>query len=78
MIPSDSRAVVENINTGKKARRRTQQNQQGGIVSIEMPIHLSKLMLVCGRCDGPTRPQVSYLDDGTKIRKCRNCTEVIE
>ena len=34
IFPGESRALVENINLVKKARRRTQQNQQGGIAHI--------------------------------------------
>ena len=46
----DKKALVEAINTVKKHRRSTRQDQQGGIVSIEMPISLSNLMLLCKHC----------------------------
>ena len=77
VFPFESRAIVENINLVKKARRRTQQNQKGGIVDIEAPIHLSNLMLVCKQCNKPTRFRVSILKDGTKIRECKKCGAVI-
>ena len=41
IFPEDYRALVENINMVKKAKRRTQQDQKGGIISIESSIHLS-------------------------------------
>lgn len=73
IFPTESRALIENTNLVKKARRRTQQDQKGGIVSIEAPIHLSNLMVVCKQCDRPRRFRISILKDGTRIRECKNC-----
>ncbi len=67
VFTADARVLVENINLVKKARRRTQQNQQGGIVDIEAPVHLSNVMLICKQCNKPTRFRVSVLKDGDKI-----------
>jgi large subunit ribosomal protein L24 len=77
ILTSKSRAVVENLNVVKKARRRTKQDQQGGIVSIEASIHLSNLMLVCKQCDRPVKFKVSILKDGAKIRECKKCGATI-
>ncbi len=71
------RALVEGINLAKKHKRQTRQDQQGGIVSIEMPIALGNIMLVCKHCDRPTRVGFSILKDGTKSRVCKACKEVI-
>ena len=77
IFPHESRAVVENINLVKKARRRTQQNQKGGIVDIEAAIHLSNVMIICKQCDKPTRFRVTVLKDGAKIRECKKCGAAI-
>lgn len=77
VFTGEGRALVENINLVKKARRRTQQNQQGGIVDIEAPVHLSNIMLVCKQCNKPTRFKVSVLKDGAKIRECKKCGAAI-
>ena len=77
VFPSSSRALVENLNLVKKARRRTQQNQKGGIADIEAAIHLSNLMLVCKHCNKPSRFRVSIMKDGTKIRECKKCKAAI-
>ena len=55
VYPGQNRAVVESINVYKKAQRKTQQNQQGGFVDIELPIHLSNLMLIDKKSNKPTR-----------------------
>ena len=46
-LPQKQRVVVEKVNIVKKALRPTQQNPQGGISSVEAPIHVSNVMLVC-------------------------------
>lgn len=71
------RAIVEGINLVKKHRRRTQQDPQGGVVSIESPLRLSNVMLLCKNCNRPTRTGFSLLKDGTKTRICRECKEAI-
>ena len=69
--------VISKINIVKK-HQRARQNEQGGIIEKEAPLHQSKLMLVCPKCDSPTRPKTDVLGDKTKVRTCRNCSEPIE
>ncbi len=65
------RAVVEGLNMVKKAVKQRKQNEKGGITSIEAPLSVSKLMIVCKKC-GPTR--IGYKIDGeAKKRVCRTC-----
>lgn len=71
------RALVEAINLVKKHKRQARQDQQGGIVSIEAPISVANLMLVCKSCSKPVRVGFSVLKDNTKVRVCRSCKEAI-
>lgn len=77
ILPSRLKAIVEGINLVKKHRRKTQQEQTGGIVSIEAPISISNLMLLCRHCNRPARVGLKVSSDGTKTRFCRACKEVI-
>ena len=77
IYPVERRALVENTNLVKKAKRKTQQDQKGGIISIECPIHLSNLMLVCKQCDRPVRFRTNIMKDGAKIRECKKCGAAI-
>jgi large subunit ribosomal protein L24 len=77
VISQTKRAVVEGINLAKKHKRQTRQDQQGGIVSIEMPISVSNLALFCKHCERPSRVGFSILKDGAKSRFCKSCKEVI-
>lgn len=72
-----SKALVEGINYVKKHTRKTQQDQQGGIVQRENPIHISNLSLVCPKCARPVRIGRKVMGDGTKARICKKCGEII-
>ena len=76
-LPRRERVVVEKVNVAKKAMRPTQQNPQGGIVSIEMPIHVSNVMLVCPECKQPTRVGISR-ETGKRVRMCKKCGKPID
>lgn len=71
------RAIVEGLNMLKKHKRKTQQDQQGGIVSIEAPINISNLMLFCKNCSRGSRAGFILLKDGVKSRVCKRCKEPI-
>ena len=77
IFPVVSKAIVENINLVKKSKRRTQQDQKGGIIDIEAPIHLSNLMLVDKQSNSPSRFKVEITKDGTKIRLSKKSGAVI-
>ena len=71
-LPSEGKVVVEGVAVAKKAVKPNQQNQQGGIVSQEMPIDASNVNLVCPKCGKRTR--VGHKADGkNKLRVCKKC-----
>ncbi|VAX37182.1 LSU ribosomal protein L24p (L26e) [hydrothermal vent metagenome] len=76
-FPKQNRVIVEHINMVKKAQRRTQENQEGGFVDIERPIHLSNVMLWDKKTKSPTRFGISILKDGSKVRISKKSGEVI-
>ena len=76
-FPQNNVVLVEGVNFVKKCMRRTQQDQKGGIIEKEAPLHASNVMVVCKRCDKPVRVGASFLKDGSKARICRICKEVL-
>lgn len=74
---SQKRALVEGINLFKKHKRKTRQDQQGGIVTIESPISLFNLMFFCKHCSKPVRIGFKTDKDGTKVRFCKSCKEAV-
>jgi len=76
--PKDEKVIVEGINFIKKHSRAKGQARQAGIIDLEAPMHVSKVMYLCDKCDKPTRIGFRRLDDGRKVRYCRTCDEVID
>lgn len=77
-LPSKQRVVVEKVNMVKKAMRPTQQNPQGGIMSVEAPIHVSNVMVICPECKQPTRVSHRVNVAGKKVRVCKKCGKDID
>jgi large subunit ribosomal protein L24 len=69
--------VVENVNMITKNSKPSQKNPRGGQIKMEAPIHASNAMLVCPSCGKPTRIARAFLDNGSKVRVCKKCGEVI-
>ncbi len=79
VFTKDSRVIVEGVNIIKRHTKPSQKNQQGGIVEKEAPIKVSNVMVICGKCTKPTRVGFKILEDGAKVRVCKNqeCGEII-
>ncbi|MBD3379229.1 MAG: 50S ribosomal protein L24 [Candidatus Omnitrophica bacterium] len=77
IYPDVDKAIVQGVNFAKKHARRTRQDQQGGIITREAPIHVSNLSVVCKGCSRSTRVGVDILNDGSKVRYCKKCKEVL-
>jgi large subunit ribosomal protein L24 len=77
MIPAENRAVVRGVNIAKRHTKQTA-GQEGGIVSKEMPIHVSNLALRDPKDGKPTRVGYKTLADGKKVRVAKRSGEVID
>ena len=75
VLRSTNKVIVQGVNMGKKTLKKRSQQDQGGIIELEMPIHISNVMLV-GKKSGLTR--VGYKMDGDKkVRIGRKGGEVL-
>ncbi len=75
VFPDQDKVLVEKINMVKKTRRKTQQDQQGGFVDIEVPMHISNVMLMDKKTNKPTRFGVKILKDGSRVRVSKKSGE---
>ena len=66
--------LVEGLNKIKR-HTRARGNEPGGILEKEAPIHVSNVMVYCGRCRKPVRTKITILEDGKKTRVCVKCGE---
>ena len=66
VLTDKDRVVVQGVNVRTKHLKPNQQRQQGGIVRVEMPIHISNVSPVV---DGKaSRVRFETRDDGSKVR----------
>jgi large subunit ribosomal protein L24 len=77
VYPEDNRALVQGVNVVRKHQKQTA-GQQGGIVSKEMPIHISNIALRDPKDGKPVKVGYKVLKDGKKVRFARNSGEVID
>ncbi len=75
------RVIVEGVNIIKRHTRASQKNPKGGIVQKEAPINASNVMVVCPKCNKPSRVGHKSVSDSATGRKhtmriCRNCEEM--
>jgi large subunit ribosomal protein L24 len=78
VLPARQRVIVERVNFIKRHQRPTQKVRQGGIIEREGSLHVSNVMLVCGKCDKPTRTGMQVLADGRRVRVCKRCRETLD
>ncbi len=77
VIPAENRAVVRGVNVAKRHQKQSAA-QEGGIVSKELPIHVSNLALRDPKDGKPTRVGYKTLADGKKVRVAKRSGEVID
>ena len=79
VLPDTRRAIVEGLNfVQKHTRANPQRNVKGGILPKESSIHVSNLMVVCRRCNRHAKVGISHMQDGRKVRICKNCNELLD
>ncbi|UCF73881.1 MAG: 50S ribosomal protein L24 [Deltaproteobacteria bacterium] len=78
IITKKERAIVEKLNMVKRHTRPGPKTAKGGIVEKEAPINISNLMLVCGKCAEAIRVGKKMLEDGSKVRFCKKCGEILD
>jgi len=71
-LPKLNKIVVERLNLVKKHQRPRREGEKGQIIEVSRPINVSKVRLVCPKCNHPTR--IGYkLTEGEKVRICKKC-----
>lgn len=72
------RVVVEKINMVKRHAKPGKTNPQGGIVEKEAPLAYSNVLIMCDKCNKPTKVSMVVQDSGEKHRACKRCGDVLE
>ena len=74
VIPKERKVIVEGVNMATKHKKPKSQTEPGGIIHQEAPIYACKVMVVCPKCNKPTRVGHSVDKDGNKVRVCKHCS----
>ena len=77
VLPGRNQILVNGLNLVKKHLKSQGEKKPGGIVSIAKPILVSKVALVCPKCNQPTRVGFQIGKDKNKKRVCRKCKKII-
>ena len=70
--PKEGKVIVEKVNMVTKHVKPRRQGETGGRVEAEAALYACKVQVVCPKCKMPTRIGHKILEDGTKVRVCKN------
>ncbi len=70
--PKEGKVIVEGCNLVTKHVKPRRMGQPGGIIKAEGAMYSSKVQIVCPECGKPTRIGHKLLENGEKMRLCKN------
>ena len=81
VFPTRERVSVEGLNLLIKHMRPRREGEKGQRIEFPAPLNISNLMLVCPKCNKPSR--VSYKinkndKESKKFRVCKKCEQVVD
>jgi large subunit ribosomal protein L24 len=75
VIDGGEKLLVEGVNlVFRHVKRGHPKSPQGGRLRKEMPIHASKVMYYCDKCQKGVRLGYRFTADGAKERFCKKCS----
>ena len=77
-MPSENKILVEGVNVRTKHTKPRRAGETGGIVKQAATVNVSKVMVVCKKCNSVTRVAHTTLKDGSKVRTCKKCNESLD
>lgn len=76
IFPKDGVVLVPGINMYKRHMKKRDDKNPGGIIDKSRPLAVSKIALICPKCNQMTRIGFLLTNDG-KTRICRKCEQAI-
>lgn len=72
ILPDKNSALVEGVNLAAKHRRRRKQEEPVGIVKVELPLNLSKILSYCPKCKKGVKVKIDKSEKKEK-KFCKEC-----
>ena len=76
VFPEKGLVVIEGLNLRTKHTRPRKEREKGERVQFSAPLKASNVMLLCSKCNEPTRIGYKIIEK-KRNRICRKCKEVI-
>lgn len=77
VLPDRNRVVVEGLNVLTKHQRPRREGEKGQKIHFPRTVPSSTVVLLCPKCGRGTRVGYRFLEDGKKVRICKQCKELI-
>lgn len=77
VFPRSGKVIVEGVAMATKHKKPRSQADVGGIIHQETPIYACKVMHICDKCGEPTRISRKVMEDGSIVRVCKKCNEIL-
>jgi large subunit ribosomal protein L24 len=72
------RVFIEKVNMVKRHVKPGKTHPQGGIVEKEAPLAYSNVLVMCDKCNKPSRIAMRVDESGEKHRTCKRCGDIFE
>lgn len=76
VFPSENKIIVSGVNLVKK-HTKPNQMREGGIITKELPIHISNVAHIDPKTGNSTKVSFKILEDGSKVRVAKKSGEII-
>jgi large subunit ribosomal protein L24 len=76
VLAGDSRVLVKDLNQYTRHLKKSAKVPEGGRIKMSRPIAVANAMLICTKCNKPTRVGIKTID-GKKARACKKCGEIV-
>ncbi|WP_341793666.1 MULTISPECIES: 50S ribosomal protein L24 [unclassified Rickettsia] len=76
VFPEDNKIIVSGVNLVKKHTKPSQVSE-GGIITKELPIHISNVAHIDPKSGESTKIGFKILEDGSKVRVAKKSGEII-
>ena len=73
ILVGKNKVAVEGINLHFKNMRPRKQGEKGQKIQYPAPLPAANVMLICPKCNKPTRIGYKILENKKKMRSCKKC-----
>lgn len=77
VLPDAEKVIVGGINLFKRHQKPRRGGEKGKTITVEAPLRISNIALVCTKCGKATRVGYKTTESKEKIRICKKCNQEI-